>query len=249
MFKNLLLFCFLLTAHCLLPACGGPAERMKDIEAQKTPQPTATPTERAIAGVFAVSGTAANETEPYNGVLTVAPSGDVYEFRWQLNKGTFVGTGVQLGNVTAVSYSKPGGGKGCGVVLYKISADGSMEGRIARWGEEKFATISATRTEGNGFVGKYSIAGSTTDFKTFAGHMTVKKDGGGYDLEWVQDYEWDRDQSIVAFGIWKGSYSAASFGGRQCSFALYDISSNGNLEGDWGGQRTVYFGKENAKRQ
>lgn len=69
--------CLLLTAYCLLTACGGPAERMKEIEAQKTPTPSPTPAEREISGVFKVSGTAAHDTEPYTGVLTVAPSGDV----------------------------------------------------------------------------------------------------------------------------------------------------------------------------
>lgn len=50
---------------------------MKEIEAQKTPTPSPTPAEREISGVFKVSGTAAHDTEPYTGVLTVAPSGDV----------------------------------------------------------------------------------------------------------------------------------------------------------------------------
>ena len=216
---------------------------MKDIEAQKTPAPTVTPTEREISGTFNVNGTAANDTEPYNGVLTVAPSGDVYSFRWTTNKGTRVGTGVQLGNTTAASYAATGGGKGCGVALYKIASDGSIEGRVAFWGEEKFATEKATRIEGNNFPGKYSVNGKSIDGKDYAGSLTIIKDGAGY------DFEWQTGKPQVGFGIWKGSYAAVSFGGRQCSFVLYDISSNGNLDGNWGGQSAVTFGKETAKRQ
>ena len=244
--KQVFLACLLLTAYCLLAACGGPGERMKDIEAQKTPAPTATPSEREISGVFNVSGTAANDTEPYNGVLTVAPSGDVYSFRWTTNKGTRVGTGVQLGNMTAASYAATGGGKGCGVALYKIAPDGSMEGKIARWGEKSFDRESATRIEGQGFVGKYAInvSSSPNEGRPFnAGVLTISKDGGGY------DFEWKTDKPQVGFGIWKGSVAAASFGGPQCSFALYDIQSNGNMEGNWGGQKSVTFGTESAKRQ
>lgn len=215
---------------------------MKDIEGQKTPAPTATPTEREISGVFNVSGTAANDTEPYNGVLTVVPSGDVYEFRWALNKGTFAGTGVQLGNVTAVSFATTGGGKGCGVTVYRIASDGSMEGRVVQWGEGKFGTEKVTRVEGDNFPGKYSVSGRSGDGKDYTGDLVIKKDGAGY------DFEWQAGKPQVGFGIWKGSYAAVSFGGRQCSFALYDISSNGSLDGSWGGQKAVTFGKEEAKR-
>jgi len=30
---------------------------------------------------------------------------------------------------------------------------------------------------------------------------------------------------------------------------MYDIKSNGNMEGNWGGQKSVTFGTETAKRQ
>ena len=219
---------------------------MKDIEAQKTPEPTVTPTEREISGVFNVSGTAANDTEPYNGVLTVAPSGDVYSFRWTTNKGTRVGTGVQLGTTTAASFAATGGGKGCGVVLYKIASDGSMQGKIARWGEKSSEGESATRIEGQGFVGKYAINVSSLPNagRPFnSGLLIISKDGGGY------AFDWKTDHPLVGFGIWRGNYAAASFGGPQCGFVLYDIQSNGNLEGTWGGQKAVTLGTETAKRQ
>src|SRR5258708_21660127 len=116
----------------LITSCGGPSERIKEIEAVKsTPSPT--PGERAITGSFLITGSAANEMEPYTGSLTVAPKGDNYEFRWSTTKGSRIGTGVQMGNAVAVSFAPTGGGKGCGVVLYKIASDGSLDGRIAKW--------------------------------------------------------------------------------------------------------------------
>lgn len=232
-----------------LGSCGGPADRIKQIEAQK-PTPAPTPTEREISGQFNVTGAGDNGNEPYTGLLTIAPQGDVYGFRWQLTKGTRVGTGIQIGNAAAVSSAATGGGKGCGVLLVRIASDGSLDGKIAMWGEEKAASIKAARTEGRGFVGKYSISGTLSDGVTaFAGHMAIAKDGQGYTIDWLQDYESRKDDAFVAFGTWKGSVAAASFGGRQCGFALYDIQSNGNLEGNWGGQRAVTFGTETAKRQ
>lgn len=234
-----LLFAFLLGAT----GCGGPAERIKDTSS-RTPTPAPTITERLLSGAFNIEGAGPNDSEPYNGLLTIAPQGDVYSFRWATTAGSRAGIGVQIGDATAASYAATGGGEGCGVVLYKIAPDGTLDGRIARWGEEKFATEKATRIEGTGFIGKYTVAGASAAGGQYSGTLSIKKDGAGYDLEWKIG-----DKPLIAFGTWKGIVAAASFGGRQCSFALYDVHSNGNLEGTWGGQKAVTFGTESAKRQ
>ena len=245
------LTCLLLSALCLLASCGGgPGERIKQIAAI-TPTPAPPPTEREISGVFNVTGAGENGNDPYTGVLNIAPQGDVYGFRWTTTHGAHNGVGVQLGDATAASYANPGSGAGCGVVLYKIASDGSLDGRIARWGEEKFTTEKATRFEGRGLVGKYSVTGNGRDGAVYSGTLSVKKDGSGYDFELAYN-EAPASMAIaprIGFGIWKGSSAAVSFGGRQCSFALYDITSNGSLEGNWGGQKMVTFGTESAKRQ
>ncbi len=240
--RQFLISYLLLIAAYLLAACGGPSDRIKEIDAVKA---TASPTtgEREISGIYNVSGSGDNGIDPYSGLLTIAPQGDLYGFRWTTNRGVRVGSGVQIGNTSAVSYSSTGGGKGCGVVLYKIASDGSLDGKIAIWGETSFTVEKAVRTEGRGFVGQYSVTGTNADGKPYSAELNIVKDGAGYDLGWKGD------KVQVAFGIWKGSYAAASFGGRQCGFALYDIQSNGNLEGNWGGQKQVTFGTETAKRQ
>lgn len=221
-------------------SCGGPGERIRE-KATVEPSPSPTPGEREISGVFNVEGSAENGNNPYTGVLTIQPRGDVYGFRWMTNKGSRVGTGVQLGSATAASFAPTGGGKGCGVVLYRIASDGSLNGRIGLWGEGKYMIETATRIEGRGFVGKYTVNGTSLDGKPYQGTLSIVKDGSGYGLTW------NIPEPRVAFAIWKGSVAAGSFGGRQCSFALYDIQSNGNLDGDWGGQAAVTFGTESAK--
>ena len=232
----------LLLAAFFTAACGGPSERIRETSV-KQPTPAQTPSERLISGVFNVEGAGDNDADPYTGVLTITNQGDIYGFRWSTTRGSRVGVGVQIGNTTAASYSSPGAGQGCGVVLYKIASNGSLDGRTARWGEDKFGTEKATRVEGTGFVGKYKVEGTASDGRPYTSDLSIIKDGAGY------DFEWKSDKMQVAFGTWKGSVAAASFGGRQCSFALYDVQSNGNLEGNWGGQKAVTFGKETAKRQ
>lgn len=234
----------------IFAGCGGPGDRIRDIDSQQQAAPQPTQTEREISGQYNVSGAGANGNAPYSGLLTIAPQGDVYAFRWQLTNGTQTGTGIQIGNAVAASSAATGAGKECGVMLVKIASDGSLDGKIAMWSQEKASVIKAVRTEGRGFVGEYSISGMLPDGVTgFAGTMAIAKDGQGYTIDWLQDYETQKDQAFVAFGIWKGSVAAGSFGGRQCGFVLYDVSSNGNLEGNWGGQRAVTFGTESAKRQ
>jgi len=240
--NTLFLICLILIIS-ILPSCGGPSERIKEIEAVKaTPSPT--PGERPISGSFVITGSAANGMEPYTGSLTVAPKGDNYEFRWSTTKGSRIGTGVQMGNAVAVSFAATGGGKGCGVVLYKIDSDGTLSGVSTGWGDEKFGKEKAFHSEGKNFIGKYLVNVMGADDESSAeGSLKITKDGSGYDLEW------NTGKPLVGFGIWKGSVAAASFGGRQCSFALYDITSNGSLDGEWGGQAAVTFGKETAKKQ
>lgn len=227
---------------CFAASCGGPAERIRETSVT-TPTPTATPAERSISGVFKVEGAGDNGDDPYTGVLNVAPKGDVYEFRWSTNKGSRVGTAVQMGNAAAVSFARTGGGKGCGVVLYKIASDGTLDGRVARWGETSFALEKATRTEGTSFAGKYSVTGTSVDGKPYSGQLTTTKNGAGY------EFLWKIDEPRVAFGTWRGSVAAASFGGRQCGFTLFDVRSNGDLEGHWGSQREVTIGTETGSRQ
>lgn len=246
--RQIFIICLLLFAVCLLISCGGPAERIKETAAI-TPTPSPTPGERDISGNFLITGAAANDADPYTGSLTVAPKGDNYEFRWATTKGTLVGTGVQMGSVVAVTFATTGSGEDCSVVLYKIASDGSMEGRSVLWSDNHFGSERAERKEGTGFVGKYIVTGSDSEGHSYDATLKISKDGSGYDFEWMYEKDKKMTGRQVAFGIWRGSYAAASFGGRQCSFALYDIQSNGSLEGNWGGQKQVTFGTETAKRQ
>jgi hypothetical protein len=196
--------------------------------------------ERVISGIYNVSGSMG--TDEYSGVLTVSEQVDAYNFRWMTNKGSRIGVGVQIGDNAAVSFARIGGGDGCGVVLYKIAADGNLTGRSVRWGEYKLGTEEAIRTKGDRFIGEYSVSGTDIEGNEYKGTLAIKKNGEGY------DFEWRTPKPLIGFGIWKGSHAAVSFGGPQCSFAVYDILSNGNLEGNWGGQRSVTFGTETAKQ-
>jgi hypothetical protein len=234
---------YLLFASCLLLlSCGGPAERIRETS-QKTPTASPSPVEREMSGTYELTG-AGNTLEPgYEGVLTITNEGEVLAVRRQTNKGTTVGTGIQLGESIAVSYAAAGSGQGCGVGLYKIASDGSFEGKIVRWGETKFGRERAKRIEGRNFPGKYDVSGSKADGTGYEGKLLIVKDGEGY------GFAWEFDEPQVGFAYLKGSYTAVTFGGHKCSFALYSITGPNSLEGTTGGQKAVTFGTETAKRR
>lgn len=233
----------LLTAvGLLLISCGGPAERIRETS-QKPPSATPSPAEREMSGVYEVVG-AGNTLEPsYEGVLTITNEGDVLAVRRQTDRGTTIGTGVQLGESIAVSYAASGSGEGCGVGVYKVASDGSFEGRTVRWGETKFGRERAIRTEGRHLPGKYEISGSKADGSEYGGKLTIVKDGEGY------DFVWQLERPQVGFAYLKGSYTAVTFGGPKCSFALYSITGPNSLEGTTGGQKAVTFGTETVERK
>ena len=97
--------------------------------------------------------------------------------------------------------------------------------------------------EGNGFEGKYAVSGKTNYGREYKGTIEIKKNGSGYQVTWRTGAD------LIGFGVWRGDRAAISFGGAQCSFALFSVKPNGDLDGRWGGQRTVAFGSETAKRQ
>lgn len=205
--------------------------------------PASTTPEYQLSGEYKVNGTGANGADPYNGLLTVTNEGDAYKFMWQTSRSHHGGIGVQMGDAVAVTYADADKGKGCGVVLYKVSAtDGSLEGRIAKWGETSFGSEKAIKVEGHNFDGKYKVTGTSSEGSAYEGTMEITKFSTGY------VFKWHAGKDIVGFGTRQGDRAAASFGGMPCYFALFKTMSGRSLEGVWGGQKTALLGTETAKR-
>lgn len=232
----------LLPLLALAMSCGGGP----DLSNADKPKPTATstpPTELELSGVYNVEGSDENKANPYQGLLTITNQDDAYLFKWNTSRRKPSGVGVQMGDALAVTYADPTNGKGCGVALYKIAPDGSLDGKIAKWGEYKFGAEKAVRVEGDKFEGKYKVTGTTNEGTTYEGTIDVQKNGNGY------QFVWRTGKDSTGFGIWRGDRTAIGFGGRQCSFGLYKVLSARSLDGHWGSQRTIGFGTETAKRQ
>lgn len=207
--------------------------------AASTPAPAAP---KNISGNYDVTGTNAGGAGNYKGTLEIIERGDVFQFRWEVGK-KYDGVGVMTDSTVAVSFTEGVNGKGCGVVLYKIGADGSLDGKAGYWDENSGETEKATRTSGTGVDGEYSVSGKTPGGKDYKGTLSVKPEGTGY------TFKWNTGVTLDGFGIKQGDKVAVGFGGKQCGFVAYDIASDGTLNGKWGGYGSTSVGTETAKKK
>ncbi len=210
---------------------------------------TSTPANAApasIAGSYDTTGTNADGAGAYKSTLEVTPRDDVYQFSWSSGGKSFDGVGVMTDRTVAVSYTDGTDGKGCGVILYRIGADGSLDGTTGYWGVNKAEKEKAVAS-GDGKTGidrDYNVTGSSTDNKEYKGTLTVKREGPkGY------KFLWNAGGVFEGFGIKIGDKVAVGFGGDRCSFMAYEVKPDGTLEGRWGGQSSTSFGTEIAKKK
>jgi hypothetical protein len=192
-----------------------------------------------IAGKYNIVGSNPDGS-PYRGTLEIIPHGDVYQFRW--NAGTqYDGVGVANGNVVAVAFANGENGKGCGVVDYEITSDGSLDGKWGYWGTNEAGTETATRTGGSGLAGEYDATGKNPNGKEYKAKLTVEAAGRN-----LYRFVWSNNSDGV--GVKQGTNVAVGIGGARCGFVAYEIRSDG-LEGIWGGYGTDKTGTEKATKQ
>lgn len=195
-----------------------------------------------LSGTYDVSGTNEGGGGAYKGALSVATRGDVYQFSWETAGKKFEGVGVRTGNAVAVAFAEGNTGEGCGVVLYKIGADGTLDGKAGYWGTNSSESETATRTKGTGLDGMYQVKGKNTAGDAYEGTLAVNKSGAGY------TFTWDAGSTFEGFGVKQGEMVAVGFGGNKCGFVSYEIKPGGTLEGKWGGYGSKSVGTETAKK-
>lgn len=192
-----------------------------------------------IAGNYNVVGSNPNGA-PYKGTLEVITRGDVYQFRW--NAGTqYDGVGVQNGKIVAVAFANGPNGKGCGVVDYDIAGDGSLNGKWGYWGTNEAGTESATRNSGTGLTGEYDATGKNPSGTQYKARLTVEPAGDLYHFVWSNNTD--------GVGIKRGDNVAVGIGGSRCGFVMYEVQSDGTLDGMWGGGGSDKTGTERATKQ
>lgn len=204
---------------------------------------TSSASRKDISGSYTITGTNASGRGNYGGSLVVTNRDEVYQFSWDSGGRKYDGVGVQTDNNVAVAFTDGTDGTGCGVVLYKIAADGSLDGKAGYWGNNSSETETATRTRGTDLEGDYSITGTNTGGGKYTGTLGVKKSGAGYALTW------NTGSTLNGFGIRQGDKVSVGIGGGKCGFVAYTVSPDGTLEGKWGSATSTSVGTETAKKK
>jgi len=204
---------------------------------------TAPSTPKNIAGNYNAEGTNPDSGAKYKASLVITPRDDVFQFSWKSGTNDYDGVGVTNDSAVAVAFTDGKDGKGCGVVLYKINSDGSMDGKVGYWGENKMETEKAVRKSGSDLDGEYDISGKNPEGEEYKGSLSVKKEGLGY------MFNWSAPDPLECFGIRARNLVAVGFGGKQCSFVGYNIKPDGTLDGRWGFKTSKALGTEVAKKK
>jgi len=205
-----------------------------------TTAPAAT---KDISGSYTITGENEGGNGDYAGDLTVTKRDEVYQFSWKTGATTYDGVGVQSGNSVGVAFTEGSDGSGCGVVLYQIKPDGSLDGKAGYWGVNQAESETATRTSGSDLEGSYDVKGSTPEGKNYEGKLAVKKQGAGY------SFQWNTGNTLNGFGIRGANMVAVGIGGSKCGFVGYDLQSDGSLQGKWGSSGSTAVGTEIAKKK
>lgn len=220
------------------PPTTGPTSSTPETTPAASPVAT-----KDIAGNYEASGTNINGQGTYKGNLVITKRDEVYQFSWTVGNSQYDGVGVQTDNAVSVSYTSGTDGKGCGVALYKINSDGSLDGKAGYWGVNNSENEKATRTSGTDLAGEYEVVGKDTAGKEYKTKLTIAASGPGF------TFDWKGQTPIQGLGIRQGNFVTAGFGGKQCAFVAYEIKPDGSLDGKWGGLGTVAFGTEKAVKK
>lgn len=208
-----------------------------------TSNSTATSPPTDIAGSYEITGTNENGAGQYKGTLAVTNRGDVYQFSWNTAGKKYDGVGVRTDNAIGVAFAEGDDGKGCGVVLYKIGADGTLDGKAGYWGNNTSETETAKRTSGTDLDGQYDVSGKNIAGNAYTGKLAIKPVGAGY------TFAWSAGVTLDGFGVKQGDKVAAGIGGAKCGFVAYEVGSDGTLTGKWGGYGSRSVGIEVAKKR
>jgi hypothetical protein len=195
------------------------------------------------AGTYAVSG-AGPDGKNYQGEVVVTKRDTVHQMSWKIGAESYDGVAVRSGNTLAAAYTTGTDGKGCGAVVYKINADGSLDGKWGEWGVNSSGAEKAVPLgEMKGGVGTFDVSGTNTDGSAYKGKLTVTRGANE-----TYQFAWDTGTKIIGTGVKMGDYLAAGSGAKQCGFVVYEVKGD-TLEGKWGVPGSESLGTEKATKK
>jgi hypothetical protein len=239
-FFMLIPLCILLTLACSLGGLSGTEEDAQPIQASipteapdNPPLPSASPPTTAPqpSAVVPQSVPSAGLTGRYtyerllpdgtiqNGSLRISEFGEGYEFEWNNSAGV----ALMSGNSVAVA-----AGDKCGVVLYEIKRNNTMDGI---WmdgggiqGTEELEPNASGSSEN--ISGSYVIDGYNPDSSRYGGTAGLTPLGSIYSMHWETG---GGASNYYGIAIPQGKQLAVSYGGDHCTVYFVQIQPDGSL--------------------
>jgi hypothetical protein len=197
-----------------------------------------------IEGGYSIARTDQEGTSS-TGTLKVDKQGGSYIFTWNSDGKSFTGSGVNIGNTVVVSFTKEKNGNGCGAALYKVAANGNLEGKIVYWGSNKIETEQLFPFVSDEFLNARYSKDGTQQGPDKENDVTISYD----EKKDAYHFIWSRFEDRQGWGIRIGNMIAAPFGENHCAYGVYTVEPDGTFIGKYSDQLGNDAGTETAKRK
>jgi hypothetical protein len=189
----------------------------------------------AFAGTWNITDAKTLDGKPYTGTVRITKSGPAYKLQWNTTAGKYLGIGLAEGNALCTGW----GGKNFGVVLYKINADGTLDGWWTVPGVTEAEGLEKLTGGAPGVLeGEYDLRGTNPGNKGgYKGKLNIRKTGETYQLDWTIP----GTPAYRGVGIRVGDYLHVGWGGKEV-YAVISYTFDGNkAEGLWtvGGSQRI----------
>jgi hypothetical protein len=199
------------------------------------------PSSDSLAGKFRIVGTNPNEGSYIGNLEISAINAPIYKLIWDAAKTPYIGVGIHENDILSVGW----GNKGCGVAVYQVESNGTLNGKWAslmqnqiKMGTEIAVPLKSTTREM-----EYIVTGKTPDDLSYNDRLLIEKKGSLFALEWTNSKNY-------GVGILRGKYLAVGWGTeKNCNVVLYKVNPDRSLTGEWGLSDSALLGKEQAIRE
>lgn len=172
--------------------------------------------------------------------INVAENGDALQM---ILNNDMEGIGILTESMWAAVFSD-GDTSECGLALYQLQDDGSLEGYWGGIGNYRLLPETLTKTMDNptaDLVNNYLVIGNDLDGNPYNGSLSIDQTGA------VFRFDWDAGFDHQGIGIQYGDVVAAVYGDESCDVAIYQLNTDtGALTGKWATGLDEFTGEESA---
>jgi hypothetical protein len=178
----------------------------------------------------------------YKGALAITHTGDVYQMEWNVGK-LYSGAGILTGNILSVGW----GSVLCGVAVFQVQDDGSLDGIWSITGEKTLGTERAARADkpaDKSIAGNYTVSGTNLDGTPHTGTLKITRNGEAYHLNW----QIDDTANYVGVGLLEDKTLSVGWGAVAdlCRVTAYRVKRDSTLTGRWSAVGKDKIGTEEA---